>query len=80
MAKLSAKAWGLGLLVALVSGAAHGGGAMFIDPSDFNIHAGLHKLLMFMVFGALKDGLLFLYKHPVPNVDEDVPEVEGKRE
>ena len=67
--------WLTGIWSSFISAAAGAGstaiGTMVVDPVDFNIHAGLSRLLQVMAFSALIPGtvsmLKYLQMHPTPD-------------
>ncbi len=63
------KPWLHGLGSAFVGGAANSISAMVIDPVDFNLQEGLHKVLsMWAVSGLISAGL-YLKQSPLPRFD-----------
>lgn len=60
------KAWGIGLLAAVVSGVADALVLNMIDPATFNTGAGLKTLLTVTLFFGVKAGAYWLKSHPVP--------------
>lgn len=73
--RLDWRGWWLGIWSALVtagSGAVSSAvGTMVVDPSDFNIHEGLHKLIEVMAFCFIIPGAQSMFKflstHPLPD-------------
>lgn len=74
--KLDWSNWLYGLFSGLIGGGATSVGTgianIVVDPNDFNIYAGLHKLLLVMVVsfvvGALTAFFAFLKTQPLPPI------------
>jgi len=67
--------WTAGIVGSIISGGAGalsgGMGSMIVDPKDFNIHEGLHKVLQLAAITALMPAVVSLAKylnlHPIPD-------------
>ena len=74
----SVEVWGRGLLAATISGGASGVGTGFaaigIDPTHFNLSAGIHQTLAIAGTAALINAILgcalYLQKSPLPQERE----------
>lgn len=61
-------AWLKGLLSVAVSSAAGGVAIVIVDPSNFNLHTGMSKLLEVCVTLAIIHAALYLQHSPLPGV------------
>lgn len=60
------KHWLLGLVAALVSGAANAVILLVADPLTFNLHEGFSKLITVVTLNALVSVSLYLKQSPIP--------------
>lgn len=60
------RTWVQGILAAAISGAANGVTVAVIDPLQFNLGAGLRRLLSVVVISALIGVALYLQQSPLP--------------
>lgn len=60
------KTWLKGLLSAAIGGAANAITVMVIDPMQFNVTDGLHKLLVVAGVSALVSAAMYLKSSPLP--------------
>ena len=61
--------WAHGLFGATISGGANSIAVMIVDPQDFNLADGLHKVLAVATVSALIGAGLYLSKSPLPPWD-----------
>ena len=66
---LPAARWAHGLVGAAISSAANTVSVMIVDPADFNLADGLHKVLMVATVSAIIGAALYLSKSPLPTWD-----------
>lgn len=67
--------WLKALAATAISGAANSGALIIVDPNDFNLGAGLKKLVLVAIILAIKDVFLFIRKRPLPDVEVDGDQV-----
>lgn len=70
MSKQKLRAWGLGLIGAVINSAAGATTLIAIDPLGFNLDTGLLKLLKASAALAVVGFFLYLKQHPIPLVEE----------
>lgn len=63
--------WLQGLIGAAISGSGNAATLIIVDPTDFNFHAGLHKLLGIAALQALIGAFLYLKQKPLPEVKNE---------
>jgi hypothetical protein len=70
MLAMNWKTWLHGLGSAFVGGGANVVATMAIDPEDFNISAGMHKVLTLWLASGLISAALYLKQSPLPQLSQ----------